>query len=134
MRNFMRFQFFLWYLLFSFGMILVSDFPGASAETEGYDAHGQRDPFVPLVTSTMKASSSGLLGIESIENLIIEGIVYDPKHGSVVIVNGAILKEGEMMGNVKVLQIKPDGATFSVNGTEGFKPMYQEDSKTTKLT
>ena len=109
-------------------MILASGSIVSAAEQEVYDAHGNRDPFVPLVTSTMRSSSSGLLGVDNADDLSIEGVVYDPAHGSIVIVNGAILKEGEELGSVKVLEIKPEGAKVLVNGTEAFKPIYQEDS------
>ena len=99
-----------------------------TTEQASYDAHGKRDPFVPLVTLTTK-QAAGLLGVESIDEIVIEGIVYDPKHGSVVVVNGSILKEGEDLGNVKVIRIQPDGAVFSINGTEEFKTMYSEDTE-----
>ena len=61
MRRFRRFPFFLWYISFCFGMILALGSLVSAAEQEVYDAHGKRDPFVPLVTSTMRSSSSGLL-------------------------------------------------------------------------
>ncbi len=132
MKNFSKNQLFLWNLLFCFGMILLSSCFVFAAEQEIYDAHGKRDPFVPLVTTSMKSSSSGLLGVENIDELSIEGVVYDPGHGSIVVVNGAILKEGEELGNVKVLKINPEGAKFLVNGTEGCKPIYQEESANKK--
>lgn len=118
---------FLWILLLSFGMICSVEAEPPDAETL-YNSHGKRDPFLPLVTLTTK-ESSGLLGVESIDEIVVEGIVYDPKNGSIVIVNGSVLKEGEDIGNVKVLEIKPNGATFSVNGMEGFKAMYEEAGK-----
>ena len=132
MRNFQRFRFFLWNVSFCFGMILLSCFITLADEQKIYDAHGKRDPFVPLVTTIMKSAASGLLGVENIDELSIEGVVFDPTHGSIIIVNGAILKEGETLGNVKVLEIKPEGAKFLVNGMEGFKPIYQEDSANRK--
>ncbi|MBI3316098.1 MAG: general secretion pathway protein GspB [Candidatus Omnitrophica bacterium] len=92
-----------------------------------YDDHGKRDPFVPLITGP-SGQSGGLRGADSLDDLTIEGIVYDPKKGSVVIVSGTLLKEGDEEGNVKVVRIKPDGVVFAVNGIEGFKPMYKEDS------
>lgn len=119
--------FFLWILSASFGMIC-----GVEAATSGedslYHSHGKRDPFVPLITMTSR-EAAGLLGVENIDDVIIEGIVYDPKHGSVAIVNGSVLQEGETLGNVKVIEIKPNGAMFSVNGVEGFKVMYQEETR-----
>ena len=134
MKGFWQPPFFLWHLLFCFGIISAVGFIASAADQKIYEAHGKRDPFVPLVTTTMKSLSSGLLSVESFDDLSIEGVVYDPAHGSIVIVNGAILKEGEELGSVKVLAVKPEGAKFLVNGMEGFKPIYQEDSADKKNT
>jgi len=115
-----------WILFISFGNIMSA---GTTLAAElVYDPHGKRDPFVPLVTTQSK-ESSGLLGVEQIEEVNVEGIVYDKKNGSVVILNGSVLKEGEEMGSVKVLGIKPDGVLLSLNGVEGFKTLYQEEKK-----
>ena len=117
--------FFLWILSLSFGMICDVEAATSGDETL-YNAHGKRDPFVPLITLTTR-EAAGLLGVENIDEVVIEGIVYDPKHGSVVIVNGSVLKEGEDLGNVKVIRIKPEGVALSVNGVEGFKLLYQKE-------
>ena len=114
---------FLWTLIFAFGIIGCES--GAQAEELMYRSHGRRDPFTPLVTLSAKASA-GLAGIESVEDVTIEGIVYDPKHGSVVVVNGAVMKEHEESGSLRVIQIKADGAWFLINGVKVYKPMYQE--------
>ncbi len=120
-------QFFLWILLALFGMILPVR--GLTADQKvGYDAHGRRDPFVPLVTLASKAAA-GLTAVESAEDLTIEGVVYDPKRGSIVVVNGSVMKEGEELGNVKVLEIKSNGAWFLVSGTRAFKSIHQNDAQ-----
>ena len=108
-------------------MLFVPTSAGWADEAGRYDAHNKRDPFAPLVTLTMK-EAAGLLAVESIDDISIEGVVYDPKNGSIVIVNGSVLKEGEESGQVKVVKIKPNGVVFSVNGFEGFKPTYQDNS------
>lgn len=120
-------QFFLWILLAVFGIILPER--GLTADQKvGYDAHGRRDPFVPLVTLASKAAA-GLTAVESAEDLTIEGVVYDPKRGSIVVVNGSVMKEGEELGNVKVLEIKSNGAWFLVSGTRAFKSIHQNDAQ-----
>ena len=119
------FRFFWWNLLPAFGMICIST--ALMAAEEGmYNAHGKRDPFIPLVTLTMRSSSSNLLGVDSIDDLVIEGVVYDPQQGSVVIVNGTVLKEGEELAGVKLVKVKVNGAFFLINGVSGFKEIYQE--------
>ena len=125
------FQYFMWLFCAAFGMICF-EFQVYGAEAEGslYSAKGKRDPFVQLVGTGAKASAGGLLSVESVEEISIEGIVVDtdPKQ-SIVVVNGSVLKEGDEVGSVKVLKIRPDGASFSVNGIEAFKPLYQEEVK-----
>jgi hypothetical protein len=131
LSSFKHFQFFLWLFCAVFGMISVPLDSGA-ADNEGslYTARGKRDPFVQLVTAGAKASAGGLLSVENPEEISIEGLVVDadPKK-SIVVVNGSVLKQGEEVGNVKVLEIKPEGAVFSVNGVDVYKPLYQEVNK-----
>jgi len=117
---------FLWNVWVAFGIIFSGSFVQAAPE-ELYDAHGRRDPFVPLITQTSRQAASGLIGVESLDEISIEGIVYDPKNGSVIIANDSVMKEGEEQGAVKVLKILPDGALFSVNGIEGFKAQYSSE-------
>jgi hypothetical protein len=117
----------MWSFALCFGIIFCE-----SAQAEKlYASKGKRDPFVPLVTSGSKiGTAAGLAAVESVDEIVIEGLMFDsvPKN-SVVVVNGSVLKEGDEVGNVKVLKIRQDGAQFSVNGIEGFKPLYQDESK-----
>ncbi|MBI4352711.1 MAG: hypothetical protein HY593_02175 [Candidatus Omnitrophica bacterium] len=122
--------FFLWILLSAFGMISVARV-AAVDEIKLYDAKGKRDPFIPLVTPTTKVTS-GLLTIESIDDIVVEGIVYDPPKGSVVIANGSVMREGEEVGVTKVIGIRPNGAVFSIGGTEAFKPLYAQPEEMEK--
>ena len=121
----MRPAIFLWILLYAFGIISVGLASGD--ETGLYKAQNKRDPFVPLVALTTRPVTSGLMGVESLEDVQIEGVVMDtdPRQ-SVVVVNGTMMKSGDEIGSVKVLEIRPDGARFSVNGAEAFKPLYQD--------
>jgi hypothetical protein len=120
------FRFFLWILALSFGIICSQD--SAFSDEKLYNVKGKRDPFTPLVGSSTRPSAGGLLGVESIDEIVIEGIVVDadPKN-TIVIVNGSVMKEGEELGNVKVLKIDPNGAMFAINGIEDYKQLYQED-------
>lgn len=121
-----HFAIFLWIVWSAFGM-MNSQFLWASGE-KLYNAQGKRDPFVQLVGLGARQTSSQILAVESLEEILIEGVVLDanPKN-SIVIVNGSVMKEGEENGNVKLVKIKSDGAVFSVNGIEGYKPLYQQE-------
>lgn len=116
---------FLWIPIFSSVMIVACQ--AHAAEKELYTAKGQRDPFVQLLSAGAKQAVSGLVGVDSLEDIRVEGVVADadPKL-SIAIVNGTIMKSGDQVGVVKLLSISADGAAFSVNGVEGFKPLYQE--------
>ena len=131
LNPFSPFQFFMWLFCAVFGMICFEfQVYGAEAERSLYSAKGRRDPFVQLVGTGAKASAGGLLSVESVEEVSIEGIVVDPNpKQSIVVVNGSVLKEGDEVGSVKVLKIQPDGASFSVNGIEAYKPLYQGEVK-----
>ena len=132
-RNFIsvkHFSLFLWIILPIIGIILASQ-DLLWADQNLYSARGKRDPFTQLISKTSR-QASGLIGVETAEELSVEGIVYDSAKGSIVIANGSVLREGEELGNVKVVKIKNDGVLFSVNGIESFKPIYQEDSKEKK--
>ncbi|MCG3176347.1 MAG: hypothetical protein MOGMAGMI_01296 [Candidatus Omnitrophica bacterium] len=98
-----------------------------SAEEPLYDAQGRRDPFVPLISSGGHGGS-GLAGIESVNDVDVQGVVYDPGGDSVAIINGAMLRVGEEFSNVKIKEIRQDGVLFEINGTEEFKPLYSDTS------
>ncbi len=98
-----------------------------AADEPTYDPRGKRDPFAPLLTLNSR-QGSGLYGVESAEEISIEGIVFDPK-GSVIVVNGSVLKEGEETGGMKVLKIERNGARFLLNGTETYVPLYRDEPK-----
>lgn len=119
-----KFTFFLW-ILSSFFVMIFPVNRAYSNQENLYNPQGKRDPFLPLISQASRVVS-GLLGVETIDEIVIEGVVYDPGKGSVVVVNGAVLKEGEELGHVKVLKVKPDGAYVSINGSEGFRKVYQE--------
>ena len=122
------FQLFLWILVGTFGIIFVDNSRADASEQALYNARGKRDPFVQLITLSSRVSA-GLMGVENLDEITIEGIIYDAAKGSVVIANGSVLKEGEELGNVKVIEIRPEGAIFSVNGIEGYKAMYSNENK-----
>lgn len=122
---------FLWILTISFDMMTPRACLGE--EIRLYSPQGKRDPFVALIGATgagPRQTPGGLAGVENIEEIRVEGIVIDSNpRMSVVIANGTMLKEGDEVGNVKLIKIQPDVAVFSVNGIEGISPLYQEESK-----
>ncbi|MBU4343065.1 MAG: general secretion pathway protein GspB [Candidatus Omnitrophica bacterium] len=92
----------------------------SSAFAEGayeYDSKGNRDPFVPLISES-GAYVSDAYAITGIKDVRLEGIVWDAARGSVAIINGEIVEEGQEIGSVKVIEIKDDSVIFDVGGEE----------------
>jgi len=82
-----------------------------------YEAKSRRDPFVPLITKRAKLSA-GLENVQSLEDLDLEGIVWDPSGGSIAILNGIIVKEGDEIGNLKIKSIMSKKIALTINKLE----------------
>ena len=108
--------------------MMLSVGTGFAAQEKLYDAAGKRDPFVPPYASSAGVTA-GLVSVETIDELVVEGIIYDPKNGSFTVLNGSLLKQGELSGNVKVLDIQPDKVFVSVNGVEGHRALSGSEAQ-----
>lgn len=99
--------------------IMVLLMAGWAFSEEGfeYKAKDRRDPFVPLV-SEGGAYISDAYGIRGIKDIRLEGIVWDETKGSVAIVNGEIVKEGQEIGVVRVLKIEKSAVIFEFDGED----------------
>ncbi len=82
-----------------------------------YDAAGRRDPFVLLVTKEGKIAF-GYGTIRSIEDIRLEGIVYDPSGDSIAVINGMVLKENDTIGNIKLIKIETGKVSLLFNQTK----------------
>jgi len=82
-----------------------------------YDAKSKRDPFVPLV-SEEGAYVSDAYGIKDINDIRLEGIVWDKRKGSAAIINGEIVREGDEIGSVKLIKIERECVVFDIDGEE----------------
>jgi len=82
-----------------------------------YDSKGKRDPFVSLIKSRVMGYAS-LENIESVDELVLEGILWDGEANSIAIVNGVILKKGDTINNVEVIKIMPKKVFLQIDDTE----------------
>ncbi len=98
------------------GLLACGAAAPASAE---YQPKGKRDPFVPLLTSdgqrihppgAEEGQETGL------GNLVLQGIVFDPKAESYAVISGQVVREKEELEGVKVVRIEPDSVTVLVDG------------------
>ncbi len=80
-----------------------------------YNAKGKRDPFIPLISES-GGYASDAYEASAAEDIRLEGIVWDNVKGSIAIINGEIVKEGDVMGSIKILKINKDSVIFDVGG------------------
>lgn len=101
-------------------MLLILVGPSAAPAWGEYDAKGRRDPFVPLLTREGRRihppGSDGEGAFSGAEGLRLEGIVFDPGEESYAILDGQLVREGEEVGGVRVLEIGPDSVTVLSDG------------------
>ena len=90
----------------------------SAAEMFKYNNNGKRDPFIPLIGKQTNGATKGLDFIESIADIKLEGIIWSSKSGSVAIINGNPLKEGESIGSVKVTKIEQNKVYLLINEIE----------------
>lgn len=82
-----------------------------------YPAAGRSDPFRPLELGAGMGPR--------FENLLLAGIIHAPEVGSVVVLRDRStgrrhrVRDGERIGNARVLEIRPEAVVFSVRGPTG---------------
>ena len=87
----------------------------AAEEAFKYNANSKRDPFTPLISETGNYASDAYEA-SAIEDIRLEGIVWDDLKGSIAIINGEIAKEGDSIGAMKILKINKDNVIFDASG------------------
>lgn len=87
--------------------------PALSAEEYIYYARGRRDPFIPLISSGVKAQL-GLQVVETIEDIRFEGVIFDPFGKSMAMLNGEVISEGEKAYNVEVVKVYNDSVVIKI--------------------
>ena len=78
-----------------------------------YDDKAKRNPFLPLVTEDGRIIK---LEEEKSSELRLEGIIYDELGLSYAIVNQAVVKIGDWVGDYQVFKIEKNKVTFLKEG------------------
>ena len=100
--------------------LLVSDQIFLQMVYSEYQAKGKRDPFVPLLTSEGQRIRPP--GVDAEEMLIgprgmtLQGIVFAPGGESYALINGQVVRHGDVINKVKILKIEPTVVTILVAG------------------
>ena len=71
-----------------------------------YDDHGQRDPFWKLVSQSGVITSYGT--DVQISDMVLEGVIFDPRGQSLAIINGKVMKLNEQVGMYTIVEIYQD--------------------------
>jgi hypothetical protein len=79
-----------------------------------YNSKGRRNPFTPLVTSDGRIIK--LQTEDTGTGLLVEGIIYDSRGLSYTIVNGSVVKVGDLVAGYQVLKIEKDKVIFIKEG------------------
>lgn len=84
------------------------------AEPIRYDSGGRKDPFVPLV------SAEGVVNEKRFDasDIRVEGIVFDPNGGSMVLINNEFFKEGDHVNGANIITIFRDRVILSQSDEE----------------
>lgn len=103
--------FIFYFLLFVFCILFSVSFAG---DNFVYDAESKRDPFIPLVTSDGRLLK---LDTEKVKGaLTLEGIIYDESSLSYAVVNGAVVKVGDIVEGNQVLRVEKNKVIFIKEG------------------
>ncbi len=77
-----------------------------------YESGGRRDPFIPLV------GPGGIKTEKGANNLDVQGIIFDEKSESLVLINGDFYKPGQRIGTATVISILKDRVVLSQDDKE----------------
>ncbi|MCM8782155.1 MAG: general secretion pathway protein GspB [Candidatus Omnitrophica bacterium] len=91
-----------------------------------YDPKGKRDPFIPLVGTGTGQQKKEAADILSIEDVVLEGIVYDERGGSMAVINGTLLKEGVQVGLIMVDKIEPKKVILRIEDKRYEVPLVEK--------
>ncbi len=86
-------------------LVIVST---AYAEEIRYDRGARRDPMIPLV------GPGGIVQKIPTGDFNIEGIIYDPPAGSLVLINGEFYKPGDTINRASIISILKDRIILQV--------------------
>lgn len=89
-----------------------------------YDAKGRRDPFLPWDGREAKSKSD-----MDTQDLHVEGIIFDQAKGSLAVVNGTVLKEGDSVGPYKVAKIEKQKVLITKEDAEVWLPFKSGENE-----
>jgi hypothetical protein len=122
-----------WGLLFIVGIAVTAGVMGVTTSTvvacvDGhsfiYDAHGMKDPFLPLVTA-----GGAIITYDTdfaVSEMVLEGVISDGG-GRIAIINGNIIEQGKMIGLYTVQNIEQDRVILLKDGETSVLQLKKEE-------
>lgn len=93
-----------------------------------YDAHGKRDPFVPLLGVAETSPRGGRADqIMSIEDVELEGVLVSGDGARKVIINGEVLPEGSVAGSMTIVAINSGSVRIQISEQIYEIDLYETD-------
>ena len=92
--------------LLVFVFVFIAQHSYSAEKTFEYNNRDKRDPFIPLIGEGVRLLIPQ--EIKSIEEITLEGIIFDQQQGSLVIINGEVFKQGELIAGFMLKEIKQD--------------------------
>lgn len=96
-----------------------------SVSAEEYKSYGRRDPFVPLVGLSRETSAKGVLGILTVDDVILQGIAVNSDGTNSVIINGELMRKGERIGRVSVESISDNVVEIKIDDENHRLRLYE---------
>jgi len=94
----------------------------------GYDSAGRRDPFVPLIgVSPRDTARRGVWSVLSVDDVLLQGIVINPDGSRSAVINGEVIKEGEIIDQVLIKSVGENDVIIEINGRMHELKLYEED-------
>ena len=109
----------------TFLLIIAPYFSLAFGAEFRYDTKGKRDPFLSPTQAALLKTHLGP------GELHLEGIILDPGKASYVLVNGEIVREGEIFSGYRLAKIEANRATF-MKDEDAFTLALREDDAPVK--
>ena len=89
-----------------------------------YEDNGRRDPLSPVVSADGAVLSYD--GDFNVSDLVLEGVMLNPKGKDIAIVNGRLFSTGDVIGDYKVETISQQRVVL-LKGTERFELQLKKE-------
>lgn len=106
-------------------IMIAGVFSMCGAETITYESFGRRDPFVPLVGVGESSLGGGVASILTIDDVALQGILVGAGGEKTAIINGELMKEGDLTGRVYIETITSGSVTLRINDAEYEVKLYE---------